>query len=249
MNRRSLFALAFALLVFSLLTVGALCAESPEGNLDAYPMNVFVGVSAPYDNADKMFAEALYRCARSDALSESIYVTAKLINESTNATQRTTATDGSAFFVADDIESIASRLKVLAILTRSEGTIVIAMDPMKDATNRPYIQQFDPSGKPSWIDNPPDIPGYIVAVGETLAHTYVRDSLEAADISAAYALLDKKRQGCHRSAVLFREYGDVRRMANRQYRLRRARPRHDADIQRHPDRLYGSRPLARSRNK
>ena len=191
MNRKRLYALAFSSLAFSLLTAGTLCAESPEGNLDGYPMNVFVGVSAPYDDVEKMFAEALYRCARSDALSENIYVTAKLIAESTNATPRATATDGSAFFVADNIENIASRLKVLEVLTRTEGTIIVAMDPRKDSTSKPYVQEFDPSGKPSWIDNPPDIPGYIVAVGETLAHTYVRDSLEAADISAAYALLDK----------------------------------------------------------
>ena len=91
----------------------------------------------------------------------------------------------------DEIENIKSRLKVLEVLTRTEGTIIIAMDPMKNETSRPYAQQFDPSGKPTWVDNPPDIPGYTVAVGETLAHAYVRDSLEAADIAAAYALLDK----------------------------------------------------------
>jgi len=186
MNRKTL-------LIFSLALIGActLCAESPEGNLDKYPMNVFIGMSAPYSNADKMLNEALSRCARSDAISENIYVTAKLIAESTNATPRSTATDGNALFVADDIESIAGRLKVLAVLTRPEGTIVIAMDPLKGAESRPYAQQFDTSGTPTWVDNPPEIKGYTVAVGETLAHEYVRDSLEAADISAAYSLLNK----------------------------------------------------------
>lgn len=161
-------------------------------NLDEYPLNVFMGVSAPYSTNEKEVAEALYNCARSIAIHEGLQVTSKLVSESSSKGLLSFATDGSALYSEKDVRAILDRLELLEVRDAGrEGVVIIAADPAKKAVDRPYRQKFDSDGKPTWIGQLPTVDGYLVAVGETLGYNFVRDSLEAADVLAAEALIEK----------------------------------------------------------
>lgn len=159
-------------------------------NLDGYPMNVFYGLAAPSGDREAMAAEALYRCARSVAISEHLYVSTGLVTESAGAQLQSWASRGEAVYDESSIEGIASRLKTLELIEGKEGMLLIAEDPAKTAVRRPDAGGRDKTGRPAWIDSPPQIPGYIAAVGETKGYRFLTDSLEAADIAAAYALME-----------------------------------------------------------
>ena len=166
--------------------------ESTIWDLDDYPLNVFMGVSAPYSTREKEIAEALYNCARSIAIHDSLQVTSKLVSEfSSDKGLLSFATDGKALYAEHEVLSILDRLELIEVRdTITDGVVVIAADPNKEAQKRPYIQQFR-ANKPTWVEQTPIIPGYIVAVGETLGYQYIRDSWEAADVLAAEALIEK----------------------------------------------------------
>ena len=174
-------------------TVSEEVRASTIWNLDDYPLNVFMGVSAPYSTREKEVAEALYNCARSIAIHDSLQVTSKLVSEfSSEKGLLSFATDGRALYSEDDVLAILDRLELLEVRdTLSEGVVVIAADPQKEALSRPYVQQVDSSNTPTWIEQLPEIPGYLVAVGQTLGYQYMRDSWEAADVLAAEALIEK----------------------------------------------------------
>ena len=160
-------------------------------NLDGYPLNVFMGVSAPYSTTEKEIAEALYNCARSIAINEGLQVTSKLVSESSSNGLLSFATDGSALYSEKDVRIILERLELLEVRNAGrEGVVIIASDPVKNAMARPYKQKFDSDGKPTWVHQLPTIDGYLVAVGETLGYAFVRDSLEASDVLAAEALIE-----------------------------------------------------------
>ena len=170
--------------------------DTTSCNLDAYPLNVFLGVSAPYSTNEKEIAEALYNCARSIAISDGLQVTSKLVSESSSEKGLLSfATDGEALYSEGEVAAILARLELLEVRDNGrEGVVVIAADPLKAPIARPYVQQFDMDGRPKWIADPPQIEGYLVAVGETLGYRYLRDSLEAADVTAAQALLEKSME-------------------------------------------------------
>ena len=72
--------------------------------------------------------------------------------------------------------------------------VIIARDPARPAVRRPYVQKFDAAKRPIWVNVLPEIPGYLVAVADTLGYRYLRDSLEAADVLAAEALMEKSAE-------------------------------------------------------
>ena len=159
-------------------------------NLDQYPMNVFYGIASPSGNREAMAAEALYRCARSVAISEHLYVSTGLVTETSGSQLQTFATRGEAVYDEGSVEGIAARLKTLEAIEGPEGLLLVAEDPAKTAAPRPDAGGRDDSGRPLWVDNPPRLQGFIAAVGETRGYRYLKDSLEAADIAAAYALME-----------------------------------------------------------
>ncbi len=179
------------------------CVSVPHGQLgnysgslwsmDEYPLNVFLGVSAPYADKEKMVAEAMFNCARSIAISELLQVTSSLVSETSSSEGLFSfATEGKASYFDGEVLAILDRLVLVEVRPAGrQGLVILAMDPMIGSVQRPFIQSFDSAGKPRWVDNVPEIPGYIVAVGETLGYQYLRDSLEAADVAAAEALLDR----------------------------------------------------------
>jgi len=160
-------------------------------NLDDYPMNVYLGISAPYVDTNKMVSEALYQCARSIAISHRIQVESSLVSESSaQAGMLSFATEGSAVYFENEIKEILERLELREVRGDSGvGIVVIATDPSVPALPRPFTETYDLTGRPSWVDQLPKIPGYLTAVGETLGYRFVRDSLEAADVLAAEQLL------------------------------------------------------------
>jgi hypothetical protein len=162
-------------------------------NLDRYPANVFMGVSAPYVNTDRMVSEALYNCARSIAIGQRLQVSSALVSESSSSGGLLSfATEGGAKYLEDEIADILDRLELLEVRSGSRGgVVVIAADPEVPALSRPFVQEFDASGKPLWVDALPEIPGYLAAVGSVLGYRFERDSLEAADVTAAELLLNK----------------------------------------------------------
>ena len=161
-------------------------------DLDSYPLNVFMGVSAPYSTREKEVAEALYNCARSIAIHEGIQVTSRLVSESSSSGGLLSfATDGQALYAEDQVREILDRLELIEVRSaKAGGVVILARDPARPAARRPYMQRFDAQRRPDWVKTTPDIPGYLVAVGETLGYRFVRDSLEAADVLAAEALID-----------------------------------------------------------
>lgn len=165
-------------------------------NLDGYPLNVFMGISAPYSTKEQEVAEALYQCARNIAISERLHVTSALVSESSSVDGLLSfATDGTAQYDQDDILKIMDRLILLVVRdAKEEGVVIVAEDPAKAAIERPYRQQFNEDHRPTWTLRLPEIPGYLVAMGETLGHRYTRDSVEAADVLAAQALIEKSSQ-------------------------------------------------------
>lgn len=162
-------------------------------DLDAYPANVYMGVSAPYYDVDTMVEKALYRCSRNIAIGKLAAVSSSLVSESSSSQGLISfASDAEALYLEDEIESILSRLELLEVRGNSRtGIIVIAADPAVPADPRPYTQDFGEDGRPTWVDSVPDIPGYITAVGESLEYQFLRDSMEAADFTAAEAIINK----------------------------------------------------------
>lgn len=202
--RISLYLLIFSVLCVSLVGCSHMYGHHGSGqadinrlwNMDGYPLNVFMGISAPYSTKEQEIAEALYQCARNIAISERLHVTSALVSESSSADGLISfATDGTAQYAEDDILEIMDRLILLAVRDAGdEGVVIVAEDPTRHPTERPYRQQFDEDHRPTWTVRLPEIPGYLVAMGETLGHRYTRDSVEAADVLAAEALIEKSSQ-------------------------------------------------------
>lgn len=197
----------YVILALALLIVG--CATTENGpsvsgrsdtsilwNIDGYPLNVFMGVSAPYSTREQEVAEALYNCARSIAIHNGLEVTSKLVSEASSAGGLLSfATDGSALYEEREVREILERLELVEVRDAGkEGVVIVAKDPTRPALRRPYAQQFDSAKKPTWVTRTPDVPGYLVAVGETLGYRFLRDSLEAADVLAAEALIEKSAE-------------------------------------------------------
>ncbi|MCF7943479.1 MAG: hypothetical protein K9L21_03490 [Spirochaetia bacterium] len=205
MKKRFLLTTAVIVLIFSGCLTGLPDAGGPEAdyrktvplqelwNLDRYPANVFMGVSAPYANTDRMVSEALYNCARSIAVGQQLQVSSALVSESSSGGGLISfATEGGAKYFENEIADILDRLELLEVRGGSRsGVVVIAADPEVPALPRPFVQKFDDSGRPLWVDTLPEIPGYLAAVGSVLGYRFERDSLEAADVTAAELLLNK----------------------------------------------------------
>lgn len=166
-------------------------AIQPLWSLEGYPMNVFMGISAPYVDTNKMVSEALYQCARSIAISQRIQVESSLVSESSaQAGLLSFATEGSAVYFENEIKEILERLELREMRGgTSTGVVVIATDPSVPAFPRLFTETYDLTGRPYWVDQLPEIPGYYTAVGETRGYRFVHDSLETADVLAAEALL------------------------------------------------------------
>jgi hypothetical protein len=188
-------------LVMLLLMITGSCATQKQSigtaevqelwSLDGWPLNVFMGVSAPYSSRERMVREALYQCARSIALSSRLEVTNALVSESSHKRGvYSFATEGSVRYSESDILAILERLTLLEVRGGDGiGVVVIAADEQKPPLPRPYEQSRDERGTPVWVNSPPAVPGWITAVGDTLGYRFIRDSLEAADVQAALNLL------------------------------------------------------------
>ena len=165
-------------------------------NMDSYPTNVFIGISAPYSDNEKMLKEALYQCARSIAISEILQVSNSLVSEySSSKGNLSFATEGKAIYLEKEITEILPALELIEIRGDSKtGLVVVAFYPEFDNKQRPFIQTYSTEGVPNWIGHYPVIQGYIVAIGDSLGYKFVKDSLEAADLNAARLLIEKSPQ-------------------------------------------------------
>ena len=161
-------------------------------NLDDYPLNVFMGIAAPYARREDMVKEALLQCARSIAINEMIEMVSSFVTESHSVLGLLSyGMQGQASYSGEHLKDILDRIELIDIKEISgEGMIALVSDPNKAAAVRPYRQSFDSQGKPDWVDHTPTIPGYYVAVGEVLGYRFLSDSMEAADVTAAESLLD-----------------------------------------------------------
>jgi hypothetical protein len=162
-------------------------------NLDRYPMNVYMGIAAPYTDRNRMVREAILQCARTIAISERIEMESRVVSEMDTVQGLISfATAGKSVYWEEQLQEIVNRIELKEVREiPGEGVVVIAADPVKFSGQRPYVQEFGSDGRPTWVDREPQLPGYRVAVGETLGYRFLRDSLEAADVLAAEALLNK----------------------------------------------------------
>ena len=157
-------------------------------SLSSYADNVYVGVSNPYVTKEKMLEVAILNVAK-DILIDEFLVLNKLIISNTSSNIGYTYFDTDELFVYQDehLPEIIKSLEIQEIyFDKDAGCIVIARDTRVEGKERVYKPTYDKNGVPTWIDNRPQVDGYIVGVGSTLGYRLLGDSLLAADHEAIY---------------------------------------------------------------
>ena len=91
----------------------------------------------------------------------------------------------------DAADQLVEDVEILESRQVDDGTLVLAtvagLPPAPEIPSAPL--QSDDTGRPAWVSRPPQIPGYLVAVGSTRRSRTLRDTIDNADQEALKALL------------------------------------------------------------
>lgn len=163
-------------------------------DMSRYPTNVFIGISGPYSNQERMVQEGILSCARLIALSEAIAVDNRIVTQwDSKKGLRSFATEESAHYDDSTLATIINRLEVVSVsFDRDAGAIVVVRDLLLDAEPRPTTGGYGSDGKPLWIRELPENDVFRFGLGMSGPYRFLNDSLEAADFVAAQNLLDRK---------------------------------------------------------
>ncbi|MGD1817171.1 MAG: hypothetical protein ACPKNR_09070 [Pleomorphochaeta sp.] len=177
-------------------------------NLSEYKDNVYVGVSSVYSSKERMLEVAIMNVAKNILIDEYLVLNKILISEKTSDLGYTNFKSNELFAYQDKyLPQIINSIKILKIYFSSEaGCIVIAKDTRVSGKKRIYEVEYDDDGIPTWVYNRPEIKGYFVGVGSTLAYRLLVDSLYAADHEAVYDISS--------------QYGNIKSYLNNYYALK-----------------------------
>jgi len=188
---------ALLLTVMLLAGCATTAVQPPAGalaNLDisGYPSNVYVGVSGPYSNKERMVEAAIMAAAKSIHLKAALAMDSRLVTAShSHAGLQSFATEEKAYWDDTDLAQTIEQLKIISIAFDGEaGAVVVAEYPSETPRRRVYQSEYDSEGKPTWLTVLPHLDGYRFGVGTTGRYSLLNRSLEAADFAAAQNLLD-----------------------------------------------------------
>jgi hypothetical protein len=180
--------------------------ENPLAALDisSYRQNVFLGLSGPYSTQEEMVRQAITNCARNILIADAIALDSRIVSQwGTEKKYKAFAVDDHVYFDDTLLVETIERLQILSVeFDEKAGAIVIARDPARKGTKRPYQSSYDDEGKPTWLKTYPKVEGYRFGIGSSLSYYFLNDSLEAADFSSAQNLLDLGSDFTYSKAVL-----------------------------------------------
>jgi hypothetical protein len=157
-------------------------------NLTSYDDNVYVGVSNPYSTKEKMLEVAIINVAKDILIDEYLVLKKSIVSENkSNLGYTYFDTDELFVYKDENLAEIINSLEILKIyFSDTAGCIVIAEDTRVKGSARIYNPVLNEDGIPTWVEQKPQIDGYIVGVGSTLGYRLLGDSLLAADHEAVY---------------------------------------------------------------
>ncbi len=86
-------------------------------------------------------------------------------------------------------DSLVDSVEVIRELQDGEATYVVAYVPGLPTPPNIPDWRSSPDGSPRWIERPPDVPGYITAVGLSTPSRRIRNSIDRADQAALQQIL------------------------------------------------------------
>lgn len=185
-----------SLMIASCATTGDVFVPSEDFDLfdmyNSYCGSVFMGISGRYTSDEEGTKVALMNCARNIALSEDLTVRADVdIMDITKIDYEQFKVNAKSLYDESRIMSILSDIEI-ADIGRGDletGMYVLAYYDGSEEKHFNYNVSFDSSGRPSWVDDPPKINGYVTAVGSAKEYYYLQDSIEAAAFEGAVSLV------------------------------------------------------------
>ena len=161
---------------------------------NGYNGSVYMGVSGKYTSDEKATEKAVENLAKNIALSNELQVRVDTdVRTVTRYNYNRFKQDSVAVYDSTKLQYIVDNMKILKIERADFETGVYAIGIMPSSPVDPvkFPVTYDRNGKPSWVDDEPEIPGYVTAVGKTLEYQYVQDSLEAAAYNGVVSLVSK----------------------------------------------------------
>ena len=182
---------------------------------NGYRGRVYLGISGPYDSDKQATEVAVMNCAKNIALSEGLIVRLDVdLRSITKYNYEKFKINSKSIYDVNKINTILNNMKILTI-GRGEydtGVYVLAYYDGSENKSFDFHISYDTNVRPSWIENPPQLPGYITGVGVAKEYYYLQDSVEAAAFEGAIDLIFQH----DKALVVSNEIINISDSANRQ---------------------------------
>lgn len=159
---------------------------------NGYRGRVYLGISGPYESDAQATEVAVMNCAKNIALSEELRVRSDVdLKSITKYNYEKFKIYSKSIYDVYKLKTILNNMEILTI-ERGEydtGVYVLAYYDGSESKGFDFPVSYDANGRPSWIENPPQMLGYITGVGVAKGYYYLQDSIEAAAFEGAIDLI------------------------------------------------------------